>query len=229
MSESKGLEEMYQFIKKLCSISLIFMLCFCLSGCFDIFQYITRDNDGIDKITVRATVSKGFFAMVYGLSGSTDDIDYNEMFDESDMYTFDTDNYIQYGAVIERINDVSEFGLQLRMNIDYRDQNVMDEINRTSSSFIPKYNENGMTIRIERIGNVASSVEENVMTAVFLASGRYRLMISKRCIENINRAVIKTIEDEAEISFIDLYDKYLLEIPIPLLIMDDIDLILYSF
>jgi len=220
---------MYQFMKKLYSISLIFILCFTLSGCFDIFQYITRDNDGIDKITVRATVSKGFFAMIYGLSGSTDDIDYDELFDESDMYTFDIDNYSQYGAVMERINDVSEFGLQLRMNINYRDQNTIDRINSTSQSFIPRYNDNGITIRIDRIGNVASSSEENVMTAVFLASGRYRLMISKRCIENIDRAVIKTIEDEAEINFIDLYDKYLLEIPIPLLIMDDIDLILYSF
>ena len=216
-------------MKKLYSISLIFILCFTLSGCFDIFQYITRDNDGIDKITVRATVSKGFFAMIYGLSGSTDDIDYDELFDESDMYTFDIDNYSQYGAVMERINDISEFGLQLRMNINYRDQNTIDRINSTSQSFIPRYNDNGITIRIDRIGNVASSSEENVMTAVFLASGRYRLMISKRCIENIDRAVIKTIEDEAEINFIDLHDKYLLEIPIPLLIMDDIDLILYSF
>ncbi|MDR2747415.1 MAG: hypothetical protein LBB77_08225 [Treponema sp.] len=57
-------------MKKAIPFFAVFGLCFVLSGCIDIFQHITKDNNGIDKNTIKVTVSKTVFAMANGLSGS---------------------------------------------------------------------------------------------------------------------------------------------------------------
>jgi hypothetical protein len=66
------------------------------------------------------------------------------------------------------------------------------------------------------------------MAAAFLAAGKYRLAISKKCVANIERVTIKTDKEEEDISFLDLYDEYLVEIPMPIIFMSEIDLIIHS-
>jgi hypothetical protein len=205
---------------------MVFILCLSLSGCIDIFQHITKDSNGIDKNTIKVTVSKTVFAMANGLSGSSDNIDYEELFNESN--NIDVKEYDQFNANVKTVNDTMDVGYLVEMNIDYRDRNMINKINSSDISFIPKYNGSNITIHIDCIGGDSGSADDNAMAAAFLATGKYRLAISKKCIANVDRVIIKTNEGETDINFLDLYDEYLVEIPIPIIFISAIDVIIYS-
>jgi hypothetical protein len=214
------------FMKKLVIFSIVFILSFTLSGCIDIFQHITKDGNGIDKNTIKVTVSKTVFAMANGLSGSNEDIDYEKLFNESN--NIDVKDYNKFNATVKTVNDTMDVGYLVDMNIDYRDRNTLNMINRSNTSFIPKYNGKNIIIHIDCFGEDSDSTDDNAMAVAFLATGKYRLAISKKCIANIERITIKTAEGETGISFLDLYDEYFIEIPIPIIFMSDVDLTIYS-
>jgi hypothetical protein len=207
---------------------IIFVLCLVLSGCIDVFQHITKDESGIDRNTIKVTVSKTVFAMANGFSESSDSIDYEKLFGESN--NIDVTEYNQFNATVKTVNDTMDVGYLVDMNIDYRDRNTQNKINRSNTSFIPKYNGKNIIIPIDCLGGKSGSTDAdaNAMATAFLAAGKYRLAISKKCIANIERVTIKTSEGETGINFLDLYDEYLVEIPIPIIFMSDIDLIIFS-
>jgi hypothetical protein len=212
-------------MKRLILIAMSFFLCLVLSGCIDIYQYVTKDTNGVERNTIKVTVSKTIFAMANGFSGSDDDIDYETLFDESSP--IDIGEYNQFNASIKMVNDTMDVGYLVDMNIDYRDRNVVNRINRTNTSFIPKYSGKNITIHIDSLGENSDSAD-NEMAMAFLATGKYRLAINKKCIANIDKITIKSNENETNINFIDLYDEYLVEIPIPIIFMSDIDIMIYS-
>ncbi|MDR1031446.1 MAG: hypothetical protein LBL76_11325 [Treponema sp.] len=213
-------------MKKMPLVLIMFILCIGLSGCIDIFQHITKDGSGIHRNTIKVTVSKTIFAMANGFSGSGEDIDYEKLFDESTP--LDVKEYSPFNATVKTVNDTMDIGYLVDMNIDYQDRNTVNKINRSNTSFIPKYNGKHIIIPIACLGGDADPSDDNAMTAAFLATGKYRLAISKKCITNIERIMIKTAEGETDSDFLDLYDEYLVEIPIPIIFMNDIDLIIYS-
>ena len=219
-------------MKKAICLLTIFALCFVLSGCIDIFQHITKDNNGVDKLTVKITVSKAIFEMVSGLSGN-DDFDFENLLNESDMTGgIDVNDYDQYGASVTKVNDSVDVGFLIDMNIDYSDKNTEKIINRSNHSFIPNYNGKDIIMHIDRLGGDSGSADSNVMTALFLAAGKYRLAINKKCIADIDKVIVKATKDgesiDIDINFMDLHDEYLIEIPIPILVMSDVDIIIYS-
>jgi Fe-S cluster assembly iron-binding protein IscA len=148
---------------------------FSISGCIDIFQHITKDN-GIDKHTIKVTVSKVVFAMAKG----DNDIDYGEIFDGSNI---DIEEYNQYNASVKTINDAMDVAFLFDMDIDYRDRTMVNRINRDNPSFIPKYNGKNMSIHIDSLSNNSDSTEDNAIAAAFLATGKYRLAISKNVLQ----------------------------------------------
>jgi hypothetical protein len=201
-------------------------LCFVLSGCIDVFQHLTRDANGIERNIIKVTVSKAIFAMANGLSGSGGDIDYEELLDESSP--IGVGDYGQFGATVERVNDTMDIGYLVDMNIDYRDRDMVSRINRSNTSFIPKYSGKNIAIHIDRLGEKSGSAESDAMAAAFLATGKYRLAINKKCVADIEKIIIQADEGELDIGFIDLYDEYLVEIPIPIIFMSDVDIVIYS-
>jgi hypothetical protein len=201
-------------------------MCLVLSGCIDIFQHLTKDTNGIERNTLKVTISKMVFAMANGLSESDNSIDYEKLFDESN--TIDVNEYNQFNATVKKVNDTIDIGYLIDMNIDYRDRNTVNRINSSNTSFIPRYDGKNIVLHIDCLGGNSSSVDDNAMMAAFLATGKYRLAINKKCIANIDRVIIKTNEGETDISFLDLHDEYLVEIPIPIIFISDMDLIIYS-
>jgi len=208
-------------------ISIILcVVCFGMSGCIDIFQNITRDTNGIDYNTIRITVSKTVLAMANSLSNSSD-IDYEKLFDESDLNNLDMNDYNQYGATVSKVNDMMDIGYLIEMSINNSDRNTADLINRSNVNFIPKYANNVVSIPIDFLNGNYSSTDDSSMAAAFLATGKYRLLISKKCAPNISKVIIKANNGETEISFLNLYDSYLIEVPLPLLMVSAVDLLIY--
>jgi hypothetical protein len=198
-------------------------LCCTLTGCFDIYQHITRDRNGIEHNTIKLTVSKTVLEMAGSMSGEK--IDYDKWLGENGG-EMNLDDYAEFSASIEKVNDPLDFGFLIKMSFDYRNKDVLDKINKTDASFIPKYVKNSMVIPIASLGNGDSS--DNEMALVFLSTAKYRLSVSKNIVGSIAKVVIEKDNQQSEIAYLDLNDEYLVEIPIPLIMDGNIKLIIYT-
>ncbi|MDR1867029.1 MAG: hypothetical protein LBQ77_02035 [Treponema sp.] len=209
-------------IKILCTV----ILSICLSGCFDIFQHITVNDRGVQQNTIKITVSKGIIRMAESFSSeqSFDDRELDKMLDE----IISEEHYQDYSASITKINDTTDIGILLDMAIDYRDKNTVDTINKDNIDFIPKYYRNAMVIHISNSDSSSSQLENNDKINEFSALfGKYRILINKKCINTIDHVGVRTNTGETNIDFLDVYDAYLIEIPISAILAESVDIIMY--
>ena len=154
---------------------IIVLICgFLLSGCIDIYQHITKDNNGNERNTIKITLNKAIFEIGSSFGG-IDDFDFEDIFNESD---FDIHEYKQFGASVTAINNDFDAGYLIDMRMDYRDRNIINQLNKEKFSFIHKYNGKNISIHIDCLGESGADFD-NAMAAAFLASGKYRLFISK--------------------------------------------------
>jgi len=197
-----------------------------LTGCIDIFQHLIIDADGLVRTTIRVTISKAVFAMADGLS--EDDADFEEIFNENDLNNMDLDRYDQFGTSFEKINDSTDAGYLLSMNIDYRDQDMVNSINKADISFIPRFGKRDITIPIDLLDGSYGSSGDDAMALAFMSTGKYRLLINKNIMADIGRAVVFAGNEETELTVLDLYNDFLVEIPLSILITSAVDLKLYA-
>ena len=206
--------------------SLLSIGCFCLTvtGCFDVMQHITRNSDGTDQNTIRITVSKAIIEMIAGMSSDKSSFDYNELL--SEFKTSDIDEYEQFNAKVTKINDDVNIGCLIDMKIDYKDKKVIQAIEEDDIDFIPQYNKKMMSIYIESTQNNSFGPDDN-MGMMLLANSKYRLLVSKSCMPSVSKVVITTDKNSTTTTYLDLYDEYLIEVPISLLLNDSITIEIY--
>ena len=210
--------------KRITFFAVIFLLSLLLSGCFDIYQNITRDSNGFDRNIIKVTLNKTMIDMgnSFGESGA---IDYNDIFKDDDP---ELNEYKRFGAYVSKINSELDIGYLIEMSLNYRDSAVTNAINQSKDSFIHKYNGKNMTIHIDFANKSGSSGDDGGMATAVMSSGKYRLVVSKKCVANIRRVTLKTNEGESDVSFFDVVDGYLIEIPIPILFASAIDIYIHS-
>lgn len=200
------------------------LCCLSLTGCVDIVQHITRKSDGTDQNIISFTIAKTLLETVAAMQGN-DSIDYEEFFNE--LEESDMDQYEQFDAKITKIDDQTNAGYLIDMNINYKDKHTLKMIAAQEVDFIPKYEKNKMTIYAGSLQDDEIAQTDNEMAQMFLANSKYRLLISKLCMPTISRVLIKTSKDSMEISSLDLYDEYLIDIPLILLLKDKITIEIY--
>ena len=138
------------------------------------------------------------------------------------------EEYEQFGAKITKINDQVNAGYLIDMNLNYKDKNTLKAINTENIDFIPKYEKKKMTIYVGSLKDDESSQTDNEMFQLFLASSKYRLLISKSCMPSISKVILKESKKSTEVSYLDLYDEYLIEIPITALLKNKITVEIYQ-
>lgn len=212
-------------MKKISLLLCIGLCCLSLTGCIDIVQHITRKSDGTEQNTISITVTKAVLELFASMQGNTS-LNYDELFDE--FNTSDMKEYEQFGAKMTKINDQVNAGYLIDMNIDYKDKNVLKAINAEDIDFIPKYAKNKMMIYAGSLKDDDSLQTDNEMLQLFLASSKYRLLISKSCMPSISKILLKKTKKSTEVSYIDLYDEYLIDIPIMLLLTDKTTIEIYQ-
>ena len=205
----------------LCAI--IFLQSLLLSGCFDIYQSITKDGNGFERNIIKVTLNKSLIEMGNSFGGSKS-VDYDDIFKDSDL---ELNEYKRFGAYVSKINSELDVGYLIEMSLNYQDRTVTNAINQSKDNFIHKYSGKNMIIHIDFLGKSGSS-GDNAMGAAILAAGKYRLVVSKKCVANARRVTIKTNEGESDMAFFDLVDGYLIEIPIPILFLSAIDVVIHS-
>jgi len=201
------------------------LCCLSLTGCIDIVQHITRKSDGTDQNTISITIAKAMLEMASSMQGNSS-VNYDELFTE--FNTSDMEEYEQFGAKITKINDQVNAGYLIDMNLNYKDKNTLKAINTENIDFIPKYEKKKMTIYVGSLKDDESSQTDNEMFQLFLASSKYRLLISKSCMPSISKVILKESKKSTEVSYLDLYDEYLIEIPITALLKNKITVEIYQ-
>ena len=202
-------------MKKISLLICIGLCCLSLTGCIDIVQHITRKSDGTDQNTISITVTKAVIEMLASMQGNPS-VNYDELFAE--FNTSDMKEYEQFGAKITKINDQVNAGYLIDMNINYKDKDILKAINAEDIDLIPKYGKKKMTIYAGSLQDDDYSKTDNEMLQLFLASSKYRLLISKTCMPSIKKVLLKTAKKSTEVGYLDLYDEYMIDIPITLLL-----------
>ena len=85
-----------------------------------------------------------------------------------------------------------------------------------------------MTIYIGSMQDKSALQTQNEVLQLFLASSKYRLLISKTCIPSISKILLKTAKKSTEVSYLDLYDEYLIDIPIMHLLKGKVTVEIYQ-
>ena len=212
-------------MKKIALLICIGLCCLNLTGCVDIVQHITRKSDGIEQNTISITVSKAMIEMAAAMQGNSA-VNYDDLFNE--FNASDIDEYEQFGAKITKINDQVNAGYLIDMNLNYKDKNTLKAINAQDIDFIPKYEKKKMTIYVGSLQDDDSSQSDNEMTQLFLATSKYRLLVSKSCMPSISKVILKAAKTSTEISYLDLYDEYLIDIPMLTLFKEEITVEIYQ-
>jgi hypothetical protein len=141
--------------------------------------------------------------------GAGDPIDYGEWLEESGR-EMRLDEYEEFSASVEAVNDETDIGYLIKMSLDYRNKKVIEAVNGSTIGFIPRYEKNTMTIHIDALGSESGDDE---MMDLFLSAAKYRLLVSKKCAGSVTKVVLETNGRQTEIGFVDVNDGYLVEIP----------------
>ncbi len=200
------------------------LCCLSLTGCLDIVQHITRKSDGTVQNTISITVAKAMLeigAAMMGQSSPNDDELFNE-FDE-----FDMDEYESFAAKIVKINNPVNIGYLIDMNIDYQNKEMLKALNTRDIDFVPKYEKKKMTIYVGTLQDSNYSKTDNEMMQMFLATCRYRLLVNKSGMPSIGKVILKSAQNSMQIGFLDLYDEYLIDIPMSILFEEKVTIELY--
>lgn len=215
-------------MKKFSILVLVVILCLTCTGCIDIVQHITRLPDGSEQNTIKITVSKMIFALAAGVS-SSEDKNYEEFFNDKEIKKLiDSPKFNPFSAKISKINDPVDIGYLIDMNINYNDKNILKKINSQDAiDFIPKYTGEKAIINLTSFSEKSNESPNKDEAMALLATGKYRLLISKSCIKNISKVVLKNDKEELDYTFLDLYDQFLIEIPIPILFSERVVLEIY--
>lgn len=201
-------------MKKNWLLVCICLYALCLTGCIDIVQHITRQTDGTERIIICVTIPKVLIekiAEMHDLPADSDAI--ADMLAEGNMSDYD-----QFSATTAQINNEASIGWLVDMNIDYKDEHTQKAINECSIDFIPKYEKGKMILYFKpSTSGLTDGYMENEELEVLLTIGKYRLFVSKTSMPSLSKVVVKTEEKPTDIGYLDLYDQYLIEIPIKFL------------
>ena len=212
-------------MKKIALLICIGSCCLSLTGCIDIVQHITRKSDGTEQNTISITVAKAMIEMASAMQGEPS-VNYDALFNE--FNTSDMEEYEQFGAKITKINDQVNAGYLIDMNLNYKDKDVLKAINAEDIDFIPKYGKKKMTIYVGSLQDDDSSKSDNEMAQLFLATSKYRLLVSKSCLPSISKVLLKEAKNSTEISWFDLYDEYMIDIPMAMLLKNKTTIEIYQ-
>ena len=202
------------------------LYCLSLTGCLDIVQHITRKSDGTDQNTISITVAKAMIETAAAIQGDSS-VNYDDLFAE--FNASDIKEYEQFGAKITKINDQVNAGYLIDMNLNYKDKNTLKAINAEDIDFIPRYTKKKMTIYIGSLQQESdSSQTDNEMVQLFLATSKYRLLISKSCMPSISKVILKESKKSTGVGYLDLYDEYMIDIPIAVLLKEKITVEIYQ-
>jgi len=197
-------------------ILLIIGLAFALllNGCIDMLHYVgSSENRTI--VNVRFTLQKMIFQMMAQVGGEEiTEKDFESDFDLSEdrvLSQFPEGTEVMFSP----INNETDFGFDVELHLD------VDSLNKVlaedpDAPFLPISMEQGYRIVLPPMGSDTGDSADNEFAAAFFASSKYRLLISKGYIPEIEKVILRSGDDTFVPSIKELPEVYLVEFPLAL-------------
>lgn len=185
-------------------LPLLIILSISLIGCFDIFSNISEDDTNI-YVFMNVVMPKSIIEISGSLSGEK--IDYNDLFGSDDL-----SKSMPKGTKITKIDTPLEVGYNIQITANKR--GVISTETALSVFGLPY--KKGNTCYINLYSDVAKSAmkKQNDITIATLASFKYTLVVSKTFINKITSASITNSKGTYKVSFYEMNDSYLIEVPL---------------
>jgi len=195
-----------------------------LTGCVDVLHYIGEENNKL-LVNIRWTLQKSVIELFAEMSGETITDDYYEkefgLSEEEIVEEFPPRVEIKY----EQINNQLDFGYDIFLSINKYLLKSIGE-NYKEAYFLPIKTEKGMRIILPPPMEAEAETEDIEMMAAFLASTKYRLIMSKTILPKIEDVFIKADEEAYAPSIKDLPEVYIIEFPLVLWILTKEELVI---
>ena len=188
-----------------------------LAGCVEVFQYVSRTEDGKTHTTVAVRIQKAIFEVAAGLSGEGPP-DYEQEFG------FTEDNipaeYPEWLDFTFNVIDTDlEYGFEFSVSVDSDRVHDQDEL-----LFLPR-TENQATV-IPFDGFDSEDADDDFAMA-FFASSKYRLILSKKHTPEVSAAWFESAGNQAPVALHEYDDIYYIEFPMLYLFASGADARLY--
>ncbi len=212
--------------KRILSIVCCIIILPLLTGCVDIYQHICINKNGEVSMYVHCTISKGILEMANAMGGSSKSLQYDDFTKGIDKGLSEQKELLR-NSELGMINTDFEIGSYCKGIIDSnKSYKNTDGRNRT---FLPEHKGKKWIIPFDFSGTDLDSKKSksDEFAYALLSSAKYTLSITKNVVPKITSVSLRKDSGETfTVDFLDTYDSYLIEVPLPLLLDGKIELII---
>ena len=207
-------------VKRIIEVAALAVGLFALVGCVEIFQYVGYDDEGNLDLTITVKMQKALFKIANQFSESGEELDYRAEFGLSKSeIKADFPEWRRFNYSVEQIDTPTEYGLTV--SFSGQDEALLRA--EESIDFLPRHDQDVTTIEFTGMGGGFAGGAEDEFAAAFLAGAKYRLLVSKNYITEIEAAVYEVDESSQPVEVNEFKDVYLLELPLADLLMSEGD------
>ena len=201
----------------------VLILVLSLGSCLDAIQYVTVNNQSEIEMSFMLTISKGLFEMGGG-DESVEDTFSEEVFDPDEISSMIPGARNVEARLID--SDV-DYGYLFHFTLP-RGYEAADD-----TPMVPHIGWDRMEILLAFPGDEAEADEESgeeasmqdsmdEMGEAIFSSAKYKVQISKRLLENAERAYVRESSGEiTDLDLVDLGDNYLVNLPMLMVMMSE--------
>ncbi len=197
-----------------------------LTSCVDIYQHICMDKNGEIAMYVHCTMSKGILGMANAMGGTSGSLSYDDFSKDMGKGLSEQKELLINGEA-GIINTRFDIGGYCKGVIDSNKR--YKNTDSTKRTFIPEHKDKKWIIPLDFSGtDLASGKEESDKFAyALLSSAKYTLSIAKTVVPKLSCVSLRKGSGESlPMDFLDTYDSYLIEVPLPLLLDEKIELVI---
>lgn len=190
----------------------VFAMIAVLSGCVDVFQYVSGTANTLD-VFLRVTLQKSAFELAASFDEEPQDLD--QMFREE--FALDQDEVVGelpsgLDAEFRQVQNEFEFGFELEYQLPRAQSQTLSD---GDAPFVPRVTQRSITIPLAEASEGSDGQGEgDEFAAAFFGSSKYRLAISKRLISRVSSARLHSSGEVIELEVFDLPDIWMIEFPI---------------
>ena len=207
-------EKLYPALKRKKAIGIIVfcLIAFMLSGCFNITQHISKDGNDLN-VFVKFAVSKSVFEMSSSMGGNkSDDNPCEGVFEFNENFIISEIPENVEARFVKTDNDL-ECGYEMYMSVDVKSKDYKKLKRSNAPALFPLVADGEIYIKFPK-NDENSSGGGDQMGAAFMSTALYRLTVNRNVIDEIDTVTFKTEDESYELTYIELTDIFIIEVPL---------------
>ena len=200
-------ESMKKRWKGLILISLTALL---FTGCFNITQHISKEGKDLN-VFLKFSVSKSIFELSNSMGGKSDENPCEDIFkfnEEQIINTFPKNIEAEYNKVDSEL----ECGYEMYMSVDTKGKEYKKLKKSNAPALFPLVDDGEIYIKFPQSGEEDEGGDQ--MSAAFMSTALYRLTVNRDVIDEIHEVTFNAGDEFYELSYIELPDIFIIEVPL---------------